>query len=341
MMTIISLIIAFSMTILLIHKLKPLAVRIGFVDQPDDRKHHQGNIPLIGGIAIFCGFMLTLLITDQQLLNLRTLVACAAILMFVGVLDDFHDLPHTARFLVQIFVGLLMMSNAEIALHEFGALTWTSEIIELDFWTTGIFTILAIVMAINAMNMSDGIDGLAGSLTIITLSALSFIAWMAGLEAVWKILLILIMTILAFLIFNLRYPGQAHAQVFMGDAGSMFLGFIIVWFLISLSQGEQRAMTPVTALWIFALPLLDVARLTIHRSLKGTSPFSPDREHLHHLLLKAGFTIQQTLLIIVSVALGLAVCGLLGLFWGMSEFIMFIAFIGIFVCFLLSVRYLL
>jgi undecaprenyl-phosphate alpha-N-acetylglucosaminyl 1-phosphatetransferase len=185
-------------------------------------------------------------------------------------------------------------------------------------------------MAINAINMVDGIDGLAGGLTLITLSTLALISWMAGLEYSLNILLLLIASVLAFLIFNLRYPGQPKAQVFMGDAGSMSLGFIVAWFLISLSQGEQRAMTPVTALWIFALPLLDTATTSIRRLLKGRSPFKADRAHFHHLLLDAGLTVTQTLLIILGSAIGLALIGLMGLYLGVSEAIMFLAFIGIF-----------
>ena len=335
----ISFIIAFLITAILLFELKPLALRIGIVDEPNnERKHHQGKIPMIGGIAMFCGFMLALLTLNQPLTGLRSLIGGAAILIIVGVLDDFHDLSAKIRFLAQIFVGILMSTNGGVILNDFGAIGFSAAPIELGYLALPL-TILAVIMAINAVNMVDGIDGLAGGLSLITLSALSFISWKAGLEPTFSILLLLIATVLAFLRFNLPFFGQLRAKIFMGDAGSMFLGFMIVWFLISLSQGEQRAMTPVTVLWIFALPLLDTGSITIRRILKGKSPFAADREHLHHLLLDAGFTVTNTLLIMLGLATSFALIGLIGLYSGIQESIMFWTFMGIFTIYLFICYY--
>ena len=329
-----SFIIAFSITAILLFELKPLALRIGLVDEPDnERKHHKGKIPMIGGIAMFCGFMLALLTLDQPLTGLRTLIGSAAILIIVGVLDDFHDLSTKIRFIAQIFVGILMSTNGGVILNDLGAIGFSAAPIELGYLALPI-TILAVIMAINAVNMVDGIDGLAGGLSLITLTALSLISWKAGLEQALSILVLLIGTVLAFLRFNLRYLKQIRAKVFMGDAGSMFLGFMIVWFLISLSQGEQRAMTPVTVLWIFALPLLDTATITIRRLLQRKSPFAADREHLHHLLLDAGFTVTNTLLIMLGLATSFALIGIISLESGIQESIMFWTFMGIFTIYL-------
>jgi UDP-GlcNAc:undecaprenyl-phosphate GlcNAc-1-phosphate transferase len=333
-----SFIIAFSITAILLFELKPLALRIGLVDQPDERKHHQGQIPLIGGIAMFCGFMLALLTLDQPLTGLRSLIGGAAILIIVGVLDDFHDLSAKIRFIAQIVVGFLMSINGGVILNDLGAIGFSATPIELGYFALPL-TILAVIMAINAVNMVDGIDGLAGGLSLITFSALSFISWKAGLEQALSILVLLIATILAFLRCNLREFQQLRAKVFMGDAGSMFLGFMIVWFLISLSQGEQRAMTPVTVLWIFALPLLDTGRVTIRRLLKGKSPFAADRGHLHHLLLDAGLTVTKTMLIILGLATGFALIGLIGLYSGIQENIMFWTFLGIFTIYFFICQY--
>lgn len=329
-----SFIIAFSITAILLFELKPLALRIGLVDQPDnERKHHKGKIPMIGGIAMFCGFMLALLTLDQPLTGLRSLIGGAGILIIVGILDDFHDLSTKIRFIAQIFVGFMMSINGGVILNDLGAIGFSAATIELGYLALPV-TILAVIMAINAVNMVDGIDGLAGGLSLITLSALSFISWTAGLEQALSILLLLIGTVLAFLRFNLRYLKQIRAKIFMGDAGSMFLGFLIVWFLISLSQGEQRAMTPVTVLWIFALPLLDTGTITIRRLLQGKSPFAADREHLHHLLLDAGFTVTNTLLIMLGLATSFALIGIISLYLGIQESIMFWTFMGIFTIYL-------
>lgn len=325
-----SLIIAFSITAILLHELKPLALRINLVDHPDDdRKHHEGKIPLIGGIAMFCGFMLALLFLEQSLSGLRSLIAGAAILMIVGILDDFHDLPPGTRIMAQMLVALMIIVEDGAVLYNLGTIGWTSGDLEIGIFGWPL-TILAVIMAINAINMVDGIDGLAGGLTLVTFSSLAFISWKGGLEEFLIVLLLLIATLLAFLRFNLRHPGQPKAKVFMGDAGSMFLGFIVVWFLINFSQGEQRSMTPVTALWIFALPLIDTGSTSIRRILKGRSPFAADRAHLHHLLLDAGLTVTQVILILVGSAICLALIGLMGLYLALPETMMFWTFIAIF-----------
>jgi len=323
----------FFITTILLYQLRPIALRVGLVDHPDNRKHHQGQIPLIGGIAIFGGFMLALLILQQPLSGLGSLMIGGSILIIIGILDDFYNIPPKTRLLIQVFVALLMIVEGRVIVNDLGAMGLGSTSFELGYFAWPL-TIAAIVMAINAVNMIDGIDGLAGGLTLVTLCALAFVAWMAGLEQTLNLLLLLAVAILAFLRLNLRYYKQHRALVFMGDAGSTFLGFVIVWFLISLSQGEQRAMTPVTALWVFALPLLDTGSITIRRLLKGRSPFAADREHLHHLLLDAGFTVTKTLLIMLSSAIVFAVIGIVGLYLSLSEILMFWAFIGLFVLYI-------
>jgi UDP-GlcNAc:undecaprenyl-phosphate GlcNAc-1-phosphate transferase len=316
-------IIAFLITAILLYELQPLAVRIRLVDCPNERKFHKGEIPLIGGISMFFGFILALF-SLKQVIGLEPLIASAAILMIVGILDDIHNLSVSIRFLAQVVAALFMVFGGDIILQNLGAIGLQGSHIELGYLTALIFTVLAVIMAINSLNMCDGINGLAGGLTLITLSALAFIAWNANLLHSMNVLFILIATIVAFLRFNLR------ALVFMGDAGSMFLGVVVVWFLISFSQGEQRAMTAATALWIFALPLLDTGSMTIRRLLNGHSPFKPDRGHLHHLLLDAGFSGIQTLFIILSLAVSLAVVGIVGLYFEVAEVIMFWGFISLF-----------
>lgn len=326
-------IIAFLITAILLYELQPLAVRIGLVDCPNERKFHKGQIPLIGGISMFFGFILALF-SLKEVVGLEPLIASAAILMIVGILDDIHNLSVYIRFVAQIVAALFMIFGGNVILQNFGAIGLQGSEIELGYFTALIFTVLAVIMAINALNMCDGINGLAGGLTLITLSALAFIAWNANLFGSMNVLLLLIATIIAFLRFNLR------ALVFMGDAGSMFLGVVVVWFLISFSQGEVRAMTPATALWIFALPLLDTGSMTIRRLLQGHSPFKPDRGHLHHLLLDAGFNGIQTLFLILILAIALAVVGVVGLYFEVAEVIMFWGFMTLFLIYFCLVAWL-
>jgi UDP-GlcNAc:undecaprenyl-phosphate GlcNAc-1-phosphate transferase len=313
-----SFIMAFFIVVLILHKLRPLARRIKLIDNT-----YQKSIPLIGGIAMFCGFMLALLTLDMPLSGLRFLVAGATILVIVGILDDFHALSISIRFITQIMVGLLITIGGGIVIKDLG-------IIGVFGWFAEPLTILAILGAINAVNMTDGIDGLAGGLTLITISALAFISWQANLYQSLNILLLLIICLLAFLIFNLPYRKKSGAMIFMGDAGSMFLGFMVVWFLINLSQGEEPAMSPVAVLWIFALPLFDMTTSIIFRTLKGSSPCARDRKHMHYLLLRLGLTVQKTLFTLLGAAILIAVCGLFGFYLGVSDAIMFWMFMGLF-----------
>jgi UDP-GlcNAc:undecaprenyl-phosphate GlcNAc-1-phosphate transferase len=319
-----SFIMAFFIVVLILHKLRPLARRIKLIDNA----YHK-SIPLIGGIAMYCGFMLALLTLTQPISELLIFISGATILIIVGVLDDLHQLSIWIRFLVQIIVALLMIIGGDIVINDFGSIGFSLNNTQLGLFAEPV-TILGILGAFNGVNMIDGIDGLAGGLTLITVSALAFISWQAGLDQSFNILLLLIPILLAFLIFNLPYFKKSGALVFMGDAGSMFLGFILVWFLINLSQGEQRAMSPVTTLWIFALPLLNIATMIIYRVLKSCSPFAGDRKHIHYVLLDLGLTVNQTLLVLLGSAIVLAGFGLVGFYLGVSETIMFWTFMSLF-----------
>ncbi|WP_069470407.1 undecaprenyl/decaprenyl-phosphate alpha-N-acetylglucosaminyl 1-phosphate transferase [Candidatus Marithrix sp. Canyon 246] len=313
-----SFIIAFSIVVFILYKFRPLARRIKLIDNT-----YQKSIPLIGGIAMFCGFILALLTLDMPLSGLRFLIAGATILVIVGILDDFHELSVSIRFITQIMVAVLITISGDIVIHDLGT-------IGLLGWFAEPLTILAILGAINAVNMTDGIDGLAGGLTLITISALAFISWQANLYQELNLVLLLISCLLAFLIFNAPYRKKSGALIFMGDAGSMFLGFMIVWFLISLSQGEQPAMSPVTTLWIFALPLFEITTIMIFRTLKGSSPCARDRKHIHYILLELGFTVHKTLLVLFGTAILIAVSGLLGFYLGVSDKVMFWTFMALF-----------
>ncbi|MCG6862624.1 MAG: undecaprenyl/decaprenyl-phosphate alpha-N-acetylglucosaminyl 1-phosphate transferase, partial [Chromatiaceae bacterium] len=189
-------------------------------------------------------------------------------------------------------------------------------------------TLFAAVGVMNAVNMADGLDGLAASLVLITITALWVIAWSRGDVRVIGVLGVLGATIFAFLLFNLRLDGRA--LVFMGDAGSLFLGFVLAWFLVRLSQGEQRLLAPVTALWLLALPLIDTVSLMVRRMLLGRSPFTADREHFHHILLAAGFSPKQTLALMVLLGFTAAGVGLAGHFLGIPERWMLLGFLGLF-----------
>lgn len=322
-----SYLIALLGTAALIYFLKRRAIHIGLVDRPDARKAHLVATPLIGGLAIFCGFLASLATFGIALNDLRFLAA-GLVLTVVGMLDDFHEISPKLRFLAQIAAALLMTLWGGVVLHDLGALSFDGSLFTLGDLAIPV-TVFATVGVINALNMSDGMDGQAGSLTLIALLGLVVVTYVAGQYVELNILLLLASAVVAFLAFNLRLPWRPRASVFLGDAGSMFLGFTLAWFMIHLSQGEPRAMSPVTALWFLMLPLLDTVGMMLRRIWKRRSPFQADREHFHHLLLSAGYSPMQSVLIMAGLALVGVMIGLAGWFFEVPDILMFAAFLGL------------
>jgi len=279
---------------------KPIAIRLGLVDTPTARKDHIGSIPLIGGIAIFLGMAAGVIVFMEPTRAVNLYLIAAALIVFVGALDDYYDLPVKPRMAAQIIVACIMVFGADLYLDNLGNLFGFGDI-KLNLFGT-LFTVVAVVGAINAFNMVDGINGLAGMLSIITFTTLTFLLSTTSNE--WFLLSIFfVAATLAYLMFNLEWPCTTCKKIFMGDAGSMLIGFTVVWLLIAGTQSEQSAFKPVTALWIVAVPLMDMAAIMIRRIKKGQSPFKPDREHLHHIFLRAGFSSRQTLAFISGISI--------------------------------------
>lgn len=184
---------------------------------------------------------------------------------------------------------------------------------------------------INAFNMADGTDGLAGGLSLVAALWLTVVALLSGgYSETGMLLLLLTAVIMGFLCFNMRNPWRRRAVVFMGDAGSTMLGFLLAWFAIELSQGAQPAISPIAAVWILGLPLLDTVCIMLRRILKGRSPLAADREHLHHILLLAGYFDARTVAILLMISAGLGAVGVTGSLMAVPEVVMFYAFVGLF-----------
>ncbi|MDQ3776844.1 MAG: undecaprenyl/decaprenyl-phosphate alpha-N-acetylglucosaminyl 1-phosphate transferase [Pseudomonadota bacterium] len=284
---------------------------------------------MIGGIAMFGGLVCATVMLPAAEPKLGALLAASALLVIIGLWDDYRGLSVRTRFAVQIGAALLMIYWVEVSLHDLGDLFWPGATFALGLCAVP-FTVFCTVGVINAMNMVDGLDGLAGGIAGMSLLLLAWAAFVAGLYTDVHLLLVAAGVVFTFLCFNLRFPWRRRgAKVFMGNAGSMFLGLILAWFLIRLSQGELRAFTPVTALYLFGLPLLDMFTLTVRRIVKHRSPFAADREHLHHLLMRAGYSVNQSVMIMWGLALGLGITGLAGLYFRIAESVMFYTFLGL------------
>ena len=299
--------IVFSATLLLVLVLRPFARRVGLVDVPNERSSHQAPTPLIGGLAIFISFCIGLVVAVASgLLSVDrytlSLLAGGALLVGVGAVDDAKDLSPFVRFGVQIIASLIMIYGAGVVLTDLGRMLPSGEVLELG-WMAVPFTVFATLGVINALNMCDGLDGLSGSLSLVSLSGLMIVASVRGGAGDTLMLALLAAGIAGFLLFNLRIPGRKRASIFMGDAGSMFLGYVLTWFTITLSQEPGRAMVPAAALWFLMLPIFDTVSMMLRRILRHRSPFQADREHIHHVFLLAGFSVNETVVVMVAAAL--------------------------------------
>jgi len=313
--------------------LYPLSIRLGFVDSPSDRKHHDGDIPLIGGLSIYISLSLLFLFFPILIPDSASYLICSSILVLIGFVDDKFDISVTSRMLILICMSIWLFYTADCSIHHLGNLLGYGDV-NLNGFSL-IFSIAAIIGAITAFNMVDGLDGLLGGLACVTFSGMALLFWQENQYNLMLYCLVFIVAMLPYLLFNLALLPNNQQKVFMGDSGSLFIGFSIIWLLIEGTQEVNNTMTktminPVTALWLIAIPLMDMAATMIRRICKKRSPFKADREHIHHIFQRIGFSPLQTLLIICFASLCLMLIGIAGEWYGVSEAKMFIGFLCMF-----------
>jgi len=317
--------IAFLVTVVLVVILIALAPRLGLVDRPDKRKVHAAPTPAIGGLAIALSSLPLAMIafpTDRPLL---ALVAASVLLLSEGVIDDLYDLrwkyrlcAHAAAALVLIYYGGVKVDYIGLAFgvwdyHQLGSFAMP-------------FTVLATTGLINALNMIDGVDGLAGSLTLATLAMLGCAGLYAGNPEVATLAIMMMGAVAGFLVFNLRNPWNPAARTFLGNAGSEFLGLVIAWSCFRLTQNHYHPVAPVLAPFLFSVPVIDCLVLMVRRMAARRSPFSADRNHLHHLLADAGFSITGLIAVIVATSLAIGLLASIALINHLAEPIFIAAF---------------
>lgn len=308
---------------------RKVAKKINLVDRPNERKHHQGLIPLVGGISIYFTLMLVLWIKPSLLISSDIYVLCSSVLVLMGAIDDKYDVDYRIRLVVQILISCAMIFGAGLSLKNLGHLLLGYE---LTLGPLGyIVTVFAVLGAINAFNMVDGIDGLLGGLTMVTFGALSYIHYADGQLPLARFCLLIMIVVIPYICLNLGFPFGGRKKVFMGDAGSMLIGFTVIWVLLQGTQGPKAQMNPVTALWLIAIPLMDMSCIMVRRIRKGVSPFKPDREHLHHICIRAGLSSHQALIVICSIASLLAAAGIGLEYCAVPEWISLLLFVLVFV----------
>lgn len=283
--------------------LRRFAVSLGLVDHPDQRKQHIGDVPLVGGLAIFMGVAAGAAGHGQFQEFEMVLLGTAAVLVMLGALDDRFDLSVRDRLLIQTIVILTVIASTGVYIHTLGTLFGHKVTLG---WIGVPLTVIAVIGLVNAFNMMDGIDGLAGSLELVSIAAIILFADPTPLHGVIALLALLAAASLPYLVANQGFMG---GKIFLGDAGSMLIGYLLAWALIRMSQIPQTQLSPVNVLWCVALPVFDTFAVMYRRMRQGRSPFKPDRGHIHHILLGTGLGPRTTLAALVALASSLALIG--------------------------------
>ncbi|WP_462169288.1 UDP-N-acetylglucosamine--undecaprenyl-phosphate N-acetylglucosaminephosphotransferase [Pseudoalteromonas lipolytica] len=321
------LLVSFTISFFAIKMANPIAIRVGLVDSPCSRKVHQGHVPLVGGIAIYLSTLICSMLFIEGSRDLNLYLIAAALVLFLGAIDDRYHLSVRVRLVAQVLVASLMIFGTEIYLQDLGEIIPGQEI---SLGVFGIlFTIVAIIAGINAINMIDGMDGLAGCLSLVAFTAVAYL--LSGLTTNWFLLpIVFISALLAYLVFNLTLHASLK-KVFMGDSGNMLIGLSLVWLMVLSSEQAEPALRPVTALYILAIPIMDMACVIIRRIMLKQSPFTADRQHIHHLFEELGYSKKFTLIVISVTASILAILGCLAEYlqvpdWQMLTFYLFMFF---------------
>ncbi|NWG88036.1 MAG: undecaprenyl/decaprenyl-phosphate alpha-N-acetylglucosaminyl 1-phosphate transferase [Hydrogenophilaceae bacterium] len=329
--------LAGALTALSIVVLARYAGRLSLLDIPNGRKRHQVQTPVVGGLAVAIGFFASALAGGYWGAISPAFWLAGAMLLATGMLDDMHEFSSKPKFAIQIAAGLMVIYWGGGLLHDLGDLFGFGNI-KLG-WAAVPFTVFGIIGVINAINMIDGIDGLAGLLTLGSLLGFAAIAQSGGLTGDVALILMLAAALAAFLAFNLRTPWHSRATVFMGDAGTLLLGFVLAWYAVTLANHPAGVMQPVTALWLLAIPLFDAVRMTAKRLCRGSNPFAADREHLHHLLMGFGLPTIKVVVIVGGVHCGFVAFGLANEFWlHWPEHVMYLGFLLLFAGYVVLLR---
>jgi UDP-GlcNAc:undecaprenyl-phosphate/decaprenyl-phosphate GlcNAc-1-phosphate transferase len=317
--------LAFCMTVAAILALRGWACRIGLVDRPSGRKTHQGEIPLVGGLAIAVGFLAFLLLSAPATVQLAPLIAAVLVVVAVGVVDDLRALSAKAKFLGQVVAALIMTGWAGVAVTDLGNL-WGTGDVALN-GAALLFAVFCVVGVMNAMNMIDGMDGLAGGIAAVALFWLCLSAHAAGLERGAELACVLLAGVGGFLLFNLRLPGRGRAAVFLGDVGSLLLGFLLAWLAVDLTENGRGEFYPISTVWILGVPIMDTVYIMLRRIARRDSPFRSDRRHIHHTLTYMGFKEAQTLGILVASSGVFGAIGYFGWYFRVPEYVLCYGFL--------------
>ncbi|MCK4509986.1 MAG: undecaprenyl/decaprenyl-phosphate alpha-N-acetylglucosaminyl 1-phosphate transferase [Desulfuromonadales bacterium] len=284
--------------------LRKWALDQGTLDIPDERKMHDVPMPRLGGVAIFLSFLFAIIVYVPVTPTIRGFLAGGLIIFVTGLVDDLTELTAKRKFAGEMAACLTTIVLGELWLSDLGNLFGLGYIV-LPVWVAIPFTVFAMVGVINSINLIDGLDGLAGGVSMMALAAFFMLGWIDGDQETVLLTAALAGALLGFLKYNF-YP----ARIFMGDAGSLTVGFILGFLAVHTIQQPTSTVSPVATVVILALPLFDTLWVMTRRIIRGENPFAADRSHLHHKFLDLGFEHRFTVVIIYSITLFWTSCAL-------------------------------
>jgi UDP-GlcNAc:undecaprenyl-phosphate/decaprenyl-phosphate GlcNAc-1-phosphate transferase len=321
---------AFFVTWYTVPVIVTVSKHLGFFEKNKKRGSHNGAVPTLGGVAIFSGIVIAAAIFSPEAIvyQYRYVLAALVILFFTGVKDDMIGIDPKKKLLAQIAVALVMILLADMRITTFHGFLGVEEI---PYWVSVAFTIFLYLVIINGFNLIDGIDGLASGVAMLSSLAFGVLFIIAGGYDYAFQAFILIGALAAFFRFNVF---SRKNKIFLGDTGSLTIGFIMSLITITFLECEHLGTIsksfgsiPVMAFGILIVPLFDTMRVFVIRSLRGESPFSADRKHIHHRLLDLGFShLKATLLIIAS---NLIIIGSILIFRDLRGWILLIIVVGL------------
>lgn len=295
-------------SLILVPIVKKVAHHIGAIDYPNERKVHKKPIPRLGGLAIFLSFLIGYMCFGQVTTQMISILIGSFVIIVLGICDDIKPVPARYKFLVQTIAACIVVFYGHIYIDMVSIFG-----LEIVFGAWGYpLAVLLIVSIINAINLIDGLDGLAAGTSSIFFLTISVIAFyldrLNGLDVI--LCVIMLGSTLGFLAYNFN-----PASIFMGDTGSMFLGFMISVTALLGYKGATVTSLIIPILILF-LPILDTILAIFRRLLKGENIGAPDKEHLHHQLLKLNKSTKKTVLIMYAFNL---LCALISILYALGD----------------------
>ncbi len=330
--------ISFTITFLAIPVIINVAEMKKLFDMPDARKIHQVAITPLGGIGIFAGFVFGCLLTInfKDASEFQYFIAASLVIFFLGLKDDILVLSPIKKFIGQVLAAFLIIYYGRIQIRSMHGFFGIHELPEMFSLLISYFSVIVII---NSFNLIDGVDGLAGTLGLMSSALFGIYFMSAGMEPYYVLAFSLCGTLLAFLIFNFQ-----PAKIFMGDTGSLLIGVvnaILVLKFIDPGEGPESVnpiiSSPAIGFTILMIPLLDTLRVFAIRIFKRRSPFSPDRNHIHHLLLDRGLSHRAITVLLVAINASMVVFVYMARSFGCT--ILILSVIALFFTFIAIVYY--